>query len=114
MTDDEIRKIILLGIRGDQQYYSQVRYKSFHRNRSGLLLLERHKAALQGFVKYEPSAWVGRPLKPIERKQFSCILAEMRSSGLVLCESDSRGRTRYVSLTAEGEELAHDLESRDE
>ena len=113
MSDDEMRKIILQGIQSDQQYYSQVRFKSFHRNRSGVLLLERHNAALQSFVKYEPSVWIGRTLEPIERKHLSRLLAELKNSELVMTETDSRGRTRFVNLTAEGEEQARKLESCD-
>ena len=109
MTDHEIREVILRGVLRDRREYSCAYYKTCHRNRSGLLLLRRHKNALEGIVAYEPSSWLERPLEAIERKHFSRVLAKMEAEGLLIRHKDERERTRNVELTVEGDQLAQSM-----
>ena len=100
---------ILVGILGDVNHFRDSRYATFHRNRTGLLKLRKHQAALDGWCRYEPSAWLDRSLSAGERKHYSETLKQMESEGLVLVERDQRGRAGWVGLTEAGCDLAERL-----
>ena len=112
MTDESIRNYIVLGIVTDVAEFSDWKYASYHRNRSGILKLIRHRAARQGRVRYEPGYWFGYRLNPSQSKAFSRVLRNLEVEGIVVVELDAIGRAAWVSLTPTGTELAKQLADR--
>jgi len=102
-------EIILLGIKQDVDYFSNSGLDTTHRNRSGVLRALKVSAARRGWVRYEPSAWLGRSLTPTERKNWSTILKKMEAADLVECQRDDRGRVKKVSLTDAGTKAVDEM-----
>jgi len=83
--------------------YSQPRFGSCIRNRAGMLKLERHTRALDGWTRYEPTAWCGgEKLTREESKDFSQALRELALDQLLIFEVDAGGRPSWVKLTPKG------------
>lgn len=113
MTKDEICEIILANVARDLEYYRGESFRrgayGHHRNRRGMQLMRKARDAVKGIAPYRPSEWLGRPLTNSERIKFSRTLPEIEEEGLLVCYTDSRGRTTHVGLTEEGLEVAQYL-----
>ena len=106
MNLNEASQIILHGIQAAIEEFRNPRYGSFHRNRTGLLMLECHNMAHEGWCRFEPAVWIGHSLNAGERKLFSLALKSLESGGLIVTERDDRYRIAWVGLTKAGVEHA--------
>lgn len=102
MRVDEAKELILSGIVDSVDFFSNPVYRSHHRNRSGLLLLERNDRARDGWCRFEPAVWFGASLSAGDRKTFSRALRALESQGYIVTERDTRGRIAWVGLTEAG------------
>jgi hypothetical protein len=106
LSPAEVHKRLLAGLLESINEYSQVKYASAHRNRSGNFLRERHERATEQTAYYKPSEILGRQLSNYERKAFQAGLRELEAEGFVKVLADSRGRALWVTLTDDGLAIA--------
>lgn len=98
MTTTNAKKLILQYIAFDIQEFSKPQYATYHRNGSGMAILKRHEAALQGWVRPDYAGWNGGTITPAEKKTYAQALKDLENKGQIVCERDSRGRIQWVAL----------------